>query len=212
MEFRVNDIVVFYDSCMDGGGPRFGQDYLSVIRRKYPGRTFKHCYEWCSGPGFIGFALFAHGLVHKLTVSDCYEPAINGAVATTIAMNHLDDYVDAYLADSLSLLPKDLKFDLVVANPPHYLECPGDDNYQRIAVDLGWRAHRDFFAHIGQHLTEDGVILLQENRAGSLNGVEDFREMIEHNGLYITDHYNSIEFFDTNGPMQIYYIEIRARV
>jgi methylase of polypeptide subunit release factors len=105
-------------------------------------------------------------------------------------------------------LPDQVQFDLVVANPPHYLECPGDDNYQRIAVDINWQSHQDFFAHIGQHLTDNGVILLQENQAGSLNGVEDFRTFIESNGLRVQDSFVSDKFFDPNGPTQIYYIEI----
>lgn len=211
MIFQANDIEVFYDSWMDGGGPRFGQDYIGVLRSRYPNRVFEHCYEWCSGPGFIGFAILSHGITKRLSLSDCYAPAID-SVIETIKHNRLEDLINAYVGSSLTVLPTNAKFDLVVANPPHYLECPGNDNYQRIAVDRDWQAHRDFFKHIGQHLTEDGVILLQENRAGSLNGIENFRTMIESNRLQITDHYNSIEFFDINGPMQIYYIEIRARV
>lgn len=208
MTFDSNGIQVFYDSWMDGGGTWFGQEYVDVVKSRYPNRVFESCYEWCSGPGYIGFSILGAGLAKTLTVTDCYESAINKAVATTISYNCLEQKVSAYVGSSLSCLPKHKQFDLVVSNPPHYLECPGDDNYQRIAVDPDWQAHQDFFAHIGRHLAHNGVILLQENLAGSLNGVEDFRPFIESNGLRVQDSFTSDKFFDVNGPTQIYYIEI----
>jgi methylase of polypeptide subunit release factors len=208
MQFDANGIQVYYDSWMDGGGTWFGQDYIDIIRDRYPDRTFNRCYEWCSGPGYIGFSILGANLAQGLTLSDCYESAIVDAVATTVRHNRLQDCVSAYVGSSLAVLPAHEQFDLVVANPPHYLECPGDDNYQRIAVDINWQAHQDFFAHIGQHLTDDGIVLLQENHAGSLNGAEDFRPFIEQNNLKITDCFRSTKYYDANGPTQIYYIEI----
>lgn len=208
MKFKINHIDVYYDSWMDGGGTWFGQEYIDIIKNCYPGRIFNCCYEWCSGPGYIGFGILAHGLTQRLTLSDKYQLAIDHAVATTIRSNQLETQVNAYAGDSLAVLPDYEQFDLVVANPPHYLECPGDDNYQRIAVDINWQAHQDFFTHIGRHLADDGVILLQENQAGSLNGAEDFRPFIESNNLKIKDSFRSNKFYDSNGPTQIYYIEI----
>ena len=208
MTFDTNGIQVHYDSWMDGGGTWFGQEYVDIIQQRYPGRTFNCCYEWCSGPGYIGFSILGAKLANRLTLSDMYESAINHAVAATVRHNRLQDCVSAYVGNSLCVLPGHEQFDLVVANPPHYLECPGDDNYQRIAVDVNWQAHQNFFEHIGQHLTDDGIILLQENQAGSLNGVEDFRPFIERNNLKITDCFKSDRYYDANGPTQIYYIEI----
>ena len=43
--------------------------------------------------------------------------------------------------------------------------------------------HRNFFETVGDHLVEDGVIVLQENNRGSV--VETFRPMIEHSGFEI---------------------------
>lgn len=208
MIFNASGIQVHYDSWMDGGGTWFGQDYIDIIKQRYPNRIFDRCYEWCSGPGYIGFNILANKLCQGLTLSDMYELAIVDAVATTVRTNRLQNCVSAYVGSSLSVLPAHEQFDLVVANPPHYLECPGDDNYQRIAVDINWQAHQDFFKYIGQHLTDNGIILLQENQAGSLNGAEDFRPFIEHNNLKITDCFRSEQYYDSNGPTQIYYIEI----
>lgn len=202
-------IAVLHDSNMDGGGTWFGQDYITEIQRRYPDRIFEHCLEWCSGPGFIGYNILSHGLTRNVSFQDIYAPAIEKARET--AKKHSLD-VGTYVCDSIGKLPQDVCFDLVVANPPHYLECPGDDNYQRIAVDREWTAHREFYQHIGSRLTQDGIILMQENQAGSIQGVEEFRSMIESNGLEITDVSVSTEFWNQPGPWaQIYYIEIRLK-
>jgi len=211
MEFitsGANKYRVKYDSWMDGGGTWFGQEYIKIVKQRYP-KQFQRCYEWCSGPAYIGFGLLDHGICRGLCVSDIYEPAIQ-RVQETIAVNQLST-VTAYAIDSVSEMPDHEQFDLVVANPPHFLECPGDDNYQRIAVDADWQAHQDFFRYIGHHLLPGGVILLQENQAGSLRREQEFEPFIDAAGLVITDVFNSPEYYTPNHYTQIYYIEIRQK-
>ena len=212
MEFTTtgsNRYRVFYDSWMDGGGTWFGQEYVDIIKQRYP-QQFERCYEWCSGPGYIGFSLLDYGVCRSLCVSDIYDSAINKAVAETIKQNKLTN-VGAYATGHVASLPEHEKFDLVVANPPHFLECPGDDNYQRIAVDADWAAHQEFFANIGQHLLPGGVILLQENQAGSLLREAEFEQYVNAAGLQITDVFNSPAYYTPNHYTQIYYIEIRQK-
>jgi methylase of polypeptide subunit release factors len=211
MEFRISgtDFAVCHDSSEDGGGSWFGQEYIPIIRSRYQ-RRFHHCLEWCAGPGFIGFGIMAHDLCDHLTLMDL-NPQAQISVAETCDRNQCWDQVEFYLCDRVSALPQKLQFDLVVANPPHYLECPGDDNYQRLAVDQNWAAHEEFFQNIGCRLAADGVILLQENQTGSLGGVADFWHMIHCNGLAITAYWTSVNHWDTSGPTQIYYIEIQHR-
>ena len=200
---------VFYHSWMDGGGTWFGQEYVDIIRDRYPGRVFERCYEWCSGPGYIGFNILDHGLCGSLCVSDVYQPAIQ-AVHETIKNNKLHN-VSAYATGTVSQLPKNEKFDLVVANPPHFLSCPGDENYQRIAVDQNWTAHQEFFENIGRHLLPDGIILLQENQSGSMNREQDFAPFIDTAGLQITAVVNSPKYYTPDHHTRIYYIEIRLK-
>lgn len=200
---------VFYDSWMDGGGTWFGQEYVDIIKQRYP-QTFQRAYEWCSGPGYIGFSLLDHGICQSLCVSDIYESAITQAVAETIKQNNLTN-VGAYHTGTVAGLPNHEQFDLVVANPPHFLECPGDDNYQRIAVDPDWTAHQEFFENIGSHLLPNAVILLQENQAGSLRREAEFEPYIRAAGLEITDVFNSPEHYTPDHYTQIYYIEIRQK-
>lgn len=204
-----NRYCVHYDSWMDGGGTWFGQEYIDVIQQQYPGRVFDKCYEWCAGPAYIGFGLLDHGICKSLCASDIYSDAIR-AVEQTIKQNQLTD-VTAYATGTVAGLPEHEKFDLVVSNPPHFLECPGDDNYQRIAVDQNWAAHQEFFANIGQHLLPNGVILLQENQAGSLNREKDFEPYILAAGLEITNVFDSPTHYTPDHYTQIYYIEIKQK-
>lgn len=202
-------IKVQHDSWMDGGGTWFGQEYVDIIKQRYPERVFERCYEWCSGPAFIGFGILDHGLCKGLCASDIYPEAIQ-AVEQTIKVNQLTN-VSAYATGTVAGLPEHEKFDLVVANPPHFLACPGNDNYQRIAVDQDWAAHREFFENIGKHLLPGGIILLQENQAGSLNREQDFEPFITAAGLEITAVIDSPAHYDPTQHTQIYYIEIRQK-
>lgn len=202
-------IRVQYDSWMDGGGTWFGQEYVDVIKQRYPDRMFERCYEWCSGPAYIGFGILDHGLCNSLCVSDIYPDAIE-AVKQTSIINKLTN-VSAYATGTVAGLPQHEQFDLVVANPPHFLTCPGNENYQRIAVDQNWSAHQEFFENIGKHLLPDSIILLQENQAGSLNRELDFKSFIDAAGLEVTDVFNSDNHYTPNHYTQIYYIEIRQK-
>ena len=200
--------VVTYDSSEDGGGTWFGQEYASQLRRY--DRQFDRCLEWCSGPGFIGFALLAHDICQDLVLMDQYAISAD-SVTETIRQNRCQDRARFYNLDRIGSLPRHERFDLVVANPPHYRECPGDINYQRIAVDTDWQTHQEFYANIRQYLNPDAVILMQENQAGSLGGPAEFLPMIESNGLILTAYWTSPTYFDRSGPTQIYYLEIRQK-
>lgn len=212
LQFQIpgaRDFSVSYNSDQDGGGTWFGQEYVTVLQQRYQ-RRFHRCLEWCSGPGFIGFSLLAHGLCDNLVLVDSHVPVAD-AIRETTLRNQVQNQTTFYCCDRIAQLPDDEQFDLIVANPPHYLECPGDANYQRIAVDPDWQAHREFYQHIRHHMLPDAVMLMQENQAGSLSGPAEFRDMIERAGLRITGYFTSPEHYDTQGPTQIYYIEIRKK-
>jgi methylase of polypeptide subunit release factors len=178
-----NQYCIQYDRLMDGGGTEFGQEYIEVIKQRYPKRVFERCYEWCSGPAFIGFSILDHGICNSLCVSDIYYSVID-QVKETVKINNLK-CVSSYVTGNVSELPKHEMFDLIVANPPHFSEYPNHpqllnhpdyitNHIKRLAVDQDWKIHQEFFANIGKHLMPGGIILLQENHAGSLNKEKDF--------------------------------------
>ena len=222
-----NKIDVYYPENSDGGGIIFGQEYVELIQQRYPNRIFQDCFEWCAGPGFIGFAILANDLCRHLHLMDFYQPVIDG-IKHTLDANKCADKVSVYVNNDVALLP-DTKFDLIVANPPHFpniykfkykasLEnriidklqvLTNDEHTCRICVDDHWQAHRNFFKNIKSHLTEDGIILLQENMAGS--SVTDFKDMIDAADLMITDCFPSPAHADIVSSIKIYYIEIQHK-
>ena len=171
-------IRVSYKNHLDGGGRGFGQDFIPLLQRyalPRPARVF----EWCAGPGFIGFSVLAHGLCESLCLADINPEAVR-ACQRTIADNALSDRVSVYCSDNLRNVPKSEQWDLVVSNPPHFI-----DEYlgNLRAHDPDWRVHLDFFRSVSSFLKPGGVIILQENNAGST--VDTFRTMIKEAGLAI---------------------------
>jgi len=168
---------VSFKTHLDGGGRTFGQDFIPFLRdRGMPrlGRVF----EWCAGPAFIGFSILGHRLCDSLCVADINPQAV-AACRRTVERNGLQDKVSVYRSNNLDDIPPAEKWDLVVANPPHFDEDSGDLR----SADGGWRIHREFFASVGRFLNPAGLILLQENNAGST--ADDFRPLAEAAGLSI---------------------------
>ena len=184
------NIDVFYHPWLDGGGRYNAKEFCAIIHRKYTTRKFTRCFEWCAGPGFIGFELLDHDVCQTLCLSESYDPSVV-CTELTIEENKLEDRVTTYLLKDLSLLPITEKFDLVVANPPHYSTAMGkvaqatDYTTHRLSIDKHWKAHINFFNNIKKHLTDNGVIFLFESHKGST--VDSFNDKIIQAGLQITE-------------------------
>lgn len=168
---------VHFKEHLDGGGTSFGQNIISFLASRQMPRQ-QRVFEWCAGPGFIGFSLLAHGLAETLCLADVNPEAVE-ACQRTISENGLAERVSAYPSDNLKDIPDTEKWDLVVSNPPHFDDRFGDLRGQ----DDDWHLHRDFFTAVGRFLKAGGVIVLQENNRGST--AEMFRPMIEASGLKI---------------------------
>lgn len=199
----LNQYSVFWEHHLNGGGIGFGSEYPRIIKELYPDKVFKNCLEWCSGPGFIGYNILDHGLCEKLTLNDIYQPAIDISYKSA-QFNNLLSKVELYCTGYINELPKQCRFDLVVANPPHYDRPYVNDN-SRIADDQNWEIHKQFYKNIGNYLTDDGVIIIQENEDGST--VECFETMIYGSNLKINRVIKSPDHYTTN-PTLIYYIEV----
>jgi len=169
-------IKVDFKKHLDGGGADFGQDFIPFLKLRQMPRQ-RRVFEWCAGPGFIGFSLLAHGLAETLCLADVNAEAV-AACRRTIRDNGLADRVAVYRSDNLNGIPAAEKWDLVVANPPHMADDFIDDLR---TYDDEWHVHRGFFAAVGRFLQPGGVIVLQENNRGST--AETFAPMIEASGL-----------------------------
>lgn len=200
------NLKVYYQPGMDGGGTWFGQEYVTMVADRYR-RRMGVCFEWCAGPGFIGYSLLDHGQCDRLVLADCYQPAVAAAKQTaTDPDNRIQDRVKVHQSLTIGDLPETEPFDLVVGNPPHFYHPSDHTTFDRLDCDPGWSTHQEFFAHIGDRLTDDGKILLQENWLGSQP--DTFRPWIEAAGLQITEWWRSPAWFREGEDCQIYYIEI----
>src|SRR2546426_1421833 len=71
-------IVVFDRPDLDGGGVSFGQDYPRVLRGIGLGQCDR-VFEFCAGPGYIGYSLLAHGFCKQLVLADVNPAAVQAA-------------------------------------------------------------------------------------------------------------------------------------
>jgi predicted RNA methylase len=159
------------------GGMAFGRDFPRVLNELGVGRC-RRLFEFCAGPGYIGYSLLAAGWCETLALSDVEA----GAIATarhTAAYNGLEDRVSAYVSDALDQIPETEQWDVVVANPPHFLPDPSrPDDIQ--VFDRDWSVHRRFYAAVERHMRPGGLVVVVENCAGSEPGV--FEDMIRAGG------------------------------
>ena len=189
------DIRIIYKPSLDGGGRTFGQEFLPVVRDKFD--RLEHIFEFCAGPGFIGFSLLAHELCDRLTLADI-NPAAVTVCRDTVADNQLQDRVQVYQSDALADIPLTEQWDLVVSNPPHWPEYDDVHGMDIRRFDIDLQIHQRFYRDIGKYLKPDGSILLQEN--GQATRVENFQDMIERNGLRI------VEVFQADPESRFYFI------
>lgn len=177
------NIHVNYRDHLDGGGRTSGMEYLPLFHDLGMPRQAR-VFEWCAGPGFIGFALLAYGFCDTLCLADVNPEAVE-ACRRTVAQNRLAERVTVYHSDNLDDIPASERWDLVAGNPPHFVDIsPGELRFH----DEDWKLHRRFFATIGGFLKPGGIVVLLENNRGST--AETFRSMIEAVGLHVVFVHN----------------------
>ncbi len=125
-----------------------------------------HAFEWCAGPGYMGFALLGAGLCKRLTLADI-NPVAVAACRETIRLNGLEDRVSVYLSDNLRDVPEHEVWDLVFGDPPHFpaaLQRHIDGGFELRSVDTDWRVHRAFFEQLRPHTKPGSRLFLTESR------------------------------------------------
>lgn len=202
----IGNYQVFTSDETDGYGYLTVKDAISCFHHFAQGRRFENALEWCCGPGYFGLATLQTGLASSVSFSDISTHA-RDVITRTIKYNDLP--CKFYLSDNFKHIPKQ-KFDLIVANPPHFNftleeDSSVDKHEHRKMRDLNWDIHRDFFNTVNEYLTDDGKIMLMENVTGS--NPDTFSEMLKDNNLVITNYSSSIEHTD-----YVYYIEISKRL
>lgn len=170
-------IAVFDRPDLHKGGLAFGQDFPRVLNELGVNRVGR-MFEYCAGPGYIGYSLLANGWCESLVLADISPDGVSAA-RRTAAHNGLEDRVAVYESDALDGIPADERWDLVVSNPPHFLPDAGaPDDIQ--VFDEGWGVHARFYESVGRHMQPGGLVVMAENAAGSEPRV--FEEMIRAGG------------------------------
>jgi methylase of polypeptide subunit release factors len=194
-------IVVFDTPNLHGEGTSVGQDYIRALLEL----GFKRCesiFEFCAGPGYIGYSLLGHGFCEKLTLADI-NPAAVEIAQKTARFNQLDQVVSIYESDCLDRIPEAEAWDLVVSNPPHFL--PRDSNDKDIRVfDPDWSIHKRFYANVKRFMKPGGHVVMMEN--GKQSGV-DFRPMIDGGGGAFVTERQGVDV--TGKPNGMYYVVSR---
>lgn len=159
---------VFYYLDLDGDGTNQAPSFVTFIKSYFPkNKVYEKVFEWCAGPGFIGFALLKEGICKKLCLADINPLAIE-CVKRTIIENNLQDYVSYYVSNNFESIPQYEKFDLVVSNPPNYYHLnPEHYDYDWLKDDLrpndpGWEIHKSFYNSVKNYLLVDAYLLIQE--------------------------------------------------
>lgn len=200
-------VLLKYPLSLDGGGLNFRDDLIDVIKNN--GKlSYKHGFEWCAGFGVLGYEMLGLGICNRITFSDYYKPAIDNCLANA-ELNHLSNYVDGYVTPTIAGLPKNLKFDLVVSNPPHCedysefissLRTHHNDkpdtivNSARLCVDQGYSIHREFFMNIREYLTDDADVFLIEAYNNNI-----FPHMAKLYGLKLVKIHKMVDTLMPNG-------------
>jgi predicted RNA methylase len=170
-------IAVFDRPEQHRGGMAFGRDFPRVLNELGVGRCDR-LFEFCSGPGYIGYSLLAAGWCETLALSDI-EPGSIATARRTAEYNGLEARVSAYVSDALDQIPETERWDLVVANPPHFLPDPSrPDDIQ--VFDRDWSLHSRFYGAVERHMRPGGLVVVVENTAGSEPDV--FEDMIRAGG------------------------------
>jgi predicted RNA methylase len=171
------EIAVFDKPGHHMGGLAFGRDLPRVLNELGIGRC-ERLFEFCSGPGYIGYSLLAAGWCDSLVLADLDPDAVSTA-RFTAAHNDLEERVTVYRSDALDHIPSAERWDLVVCNPPHFVPGPEQPPDARV-FDPGWDLHRRFYGSVASHMNPGGLVVMAESQAGS--DPERFEEMIRAGG------------------------------
>ena len=215
-------IEVLYAPDQDGGGTSFGRELVDYALRAFgpfheSPRRARRCFEFCAGPGFVGFSLLGRGVCSSLVLADVH-PASVAAARATVARNRLGALVAVYESDALDDIPANESgtWDLVVSNPPHFVSVASmrghrdavATNWENnvMAVDTDWNLHRRFFADVGQFLAQGGHVVLQENHAGS--APEDLLPLVKGSGLRLAAIASHAVHENDFGPSHLWYLHL----
>jgi len=144
--------------------------------------------DMCSGQGSVGISTFLENPnIEKLILGEIDKKQIS-AIKNTHRFLQLGDSVIPVHTDCFANIGENLKFDYIVANPPHQDRKTVTLQDLR-GADPNWSFHRKLLSECNNYLSPNGVICLLENGRQSyipLSRLEDIVKK-ENPSLYISD-------------------------
>jgi SAM-dependent methyltransferase len=175
-------LLIFDRPELHGGGLWYAEDFSRALVHFGIGKC-ERIFDFCSGPGYIGYYLFASGYCKTLALADI-NPAATEAARYTARYNGIEDRISIYTSDVLEQIPSSEKWDLVVANTP-ILKVDQTSLVNICDYDVSGTLHHRFFASIKKFMKPGGLVLHLFPRWYC--GPETFRQMIEAGGGRIVD-------------------------
>ena len=208
------------ESDLDGGGKILAPAFYELLYD----RKVKTIYEWCCGPAWIGLWLLEQGICQELVVSDINEKAID-CVRRTVEKRGYP--VRSYVSDNLISVPFYEKFDIVVANPPNYVNIQESHSFGYLRHDLrpsdiDWKIHKNFYENIGKHMHKESNMYISEVEPykkevffmgelydkRSIEPIEDFKKMISENNLSLQNIETYTIYENEDTPIEMAMLEI----
>lgn len=189
--FTIESITYEVDPCSVGQTPQgelTGKAAIRLIRER--GLRDLSILDICCGVGIIGLTIFSrlHGesIVSQADFADINIFNLN-SLRRTLKINNLDkllgNKINLWLSDSLSNIPDDRKFDIIVSNPPHFFSEDHTTNPLspgRLGTyDADWSFHKSFYSRCHRYLTDRGEVWFLEN--GDAVTAKDLLPLIEAN-------------------------------
>lgn len=189
---------ITFPAWLMGGGQDQKYYFLEVLGNK----KYTNGFEWCAGHGEIGFEIVTNGIADTMTFSDLHPGSAEWCIKNSIDLE-ISDKVQAFTSSTISNLPNNVKWDLVVSNPPNAVnadlnelqrmreEGQTDDHillFARTTWDYKFQTHKEFFENIGNYTTDnvDMYITIQDSTIDLANN------LAKKNNLRIENIYDMI--------------------
>ena len=195
-----NKIRIIWEVGLDGGGSTQYLDFLDYLLST--GKKYNSGLEWCSGLGAIGFSILDADICENMVFMDSYGPAEEYTLYNA-KENNISDRVKFFGVDMIQKLPKDIKFDLVMGNPPHCESIPKEItdvnvHAERLVLDRNWDIHREFFQNIPNYLNPGADIILSEIWVNP-----ELIKMAEDSGLIYLGYSPAKQLAKNSNPMAL---------
>jgi methylase of polypeptide subunit release factors len=211
--FTVDGIHYCADPCSVGLTPHgqiTGSSAANMIRSR--GLSDLHVLDLCCGTGLVGVTMLAHlpdeAIIREMSFADINIfniTSIQKTIKTNPSLQRRR--ITTYLSDVLKHIPPELRFDLIVSNPPHFDFEPFTEVTLKPGTlgtfDPGWQFHREFYATCTEYLTPAGEVWFLENRRTSPEAT--LRQLVEE-----TPALKLVETFDDPQDPTVFWMVMRA--